>query len=297
MDKSMIPPLELKTIEEIKRISAKQAVHIKIQPEKTPKITDSKFGGVPYWDLCMEYPTRSDGTLLMLLAQINLDELNREGKNPGGKLPKSGMLQFFVDCMDDIIGMDDQNTFDDNGKLPQDGFRIVYHKNINEAVSEADVKALGIPLSTDEELENTPIWGEYGLDIELEEQYIGTADYQFQKYFHKAAESVGWTIDPEKGFYQNFSAASREYLDEELNNPGHWMLGYPYFIQCDPRSDFERNAYQKDYNFQLFQMDSDYGNDTDYILWGDCGVANFFINADDLAKEDFSDVLYSWDCC
>ena len=33
------------------------------------------------------------------------------------------------------------------------------------------------------------------------------------------------------------------------------------------------------------------------ILWGDCGVANFFISRTDLEKLDFSRVLYNWDCC
>ena len=84
---------EPKTIEEIKRISARQAINIRIEPEKKPQITDSKFGGIPYWDMKMEYPRAKDGSLLMLLAQINLDKLNSEGKNPGGKLPKCGMLQ------------------------------------------------------------------------------------------------------------------------------------------------------------------------------------------------------------
>ena len=35
----------------------------------------------------------------------------------------------------------------------------------------------------------------------------------------------------------------------------------------------------------------------DEIIWGDCGVANFFINQKDLENCDFSKVLYNWDCC
>ena len=31
-------------------------------------------------------------------------------------------------------------------------------------------------------------------------------------------------------------------------------------------------------------------------MWGDCGVGNFFINAEDLKRLDFSNVLYNWDC-
>ena len=33
-----------------------------------------------------------------------------------------------------------------------------------------------------------------------------------------------------------------------------------------------------------------------YIMWGDCGGCNFFINKDKLKNLDFSDVLYNWDC-
>ncbi|MBO7381562.1 MAG: DUF1963 domain-containing protein, partial [Neisseriaceae bacterium] len=39
------------------------------------------------------------------------------------------------------------------------------------------------------------------------------------------------------------------------------------------------------------QIDSKNG-----IMWGDAGVGNFFITADDLKKRDFSRVLYNWDC-
>ena len=52
----------------------------------------------------------------------------------------------------------------------------------------------------------------------------------------------------------------------------------------------------------LFQMDSEFltdgnGNQTGVeILWGDMGIANFFIRAEDLLRRDFSRVLYNWDC-
>ncbi len=34
----------------------------------------------------------------------------------------------------------------------------------------------------------------------------------------------------------------------------------------------------------------------DNIMRGDCGVANFFIHPQDLAKKDFSKVMYNWNC-
>ncbi|WP_155392911.1 DUF1963 domain-containing protein, partial [Clostridium sporogenes] len=33
------------------------------------------------------------------------------------------------------------------------------------------------------------------------------------------------------------------------------------------------------------------------LMFGDAGVANFFINEEDLKKLDFTKVLYNWDCC
>ncbi len=289
-----IPELERKTIQEIKRLSAREAVSIRIDPEKKPKITDSKFGGVPYWDMGMDYPKANDGKLLMLLAQINLDELNKEGNNPGDKLPGSGMLQFFI-AQDDVYGMDFDGATDSEGRLVQGNFRVVYHKTVNYAASREEIKSLGMPDCASEESEESPIWGEYGLAMEKKETYIGMDDYRFEEYFRRAAEAVGWEeSERSEGYYNCFSEEGRDALFDELEPSGHWMLGYPYFTQYDPR---EQNDGAKQYPVQLFQMDSDYGENGDFIMWGDAGVANFFISEEGLANEDFRDVLYSWDCC
>jgi uncharacterized protein YwqG len=32
-------------------------------------------------------------------------------------------------------------------------------------------------------------------------------------------------------------------------------------------------------------------------MWGDSGVAQFFMHEDDLRRRDFSKVRYNWDCC
>ena len=69
------------------------------------------------------------------------------------------------------------------------------------------------------------------------------------------------------------------------------MGGYPYFTQTDPR---EYSAAYAD-DVLLLQLDSDAENGVE-MLWGDVGVCNFFIHPQDLAKRDFSKVLYNWDC-
>ena len=32
-------------------------------------------------------------------------------------------------------------------------------------------------------------------------------------------------------------------------------------------------------------------------MWGDSGVANFFINKEDMKNKKFDNILYNWDCC
>jgi len=77
---------------------------------------------------------------------------------------------------------------------------------------------------------------------------------------------------------------------DELQEAALWTSqvgGYAAFTQEDPRAVDSPLVL-------LFQLNSD--DDAD-MMWGDCGIANFFIDPDELAKADFSRVLYNWDCC
>lgn len=60
----------------------------------------SKFGGIPYWPLGMDYPKTNDGEKLLLLAQLNFSELPHIQN-----YPQDGLLQFFV-ADDDLYGCD-----------------------------------------------------------------------------------------------------------------------------------------------------------------------------------------------
>ena len=82
----------------------------------------------------------------------------------------------------------------------------------------------------------------------------------------------------------------------EERGPYHQLGGYPYFTQTDPRWG---GAYP-DLDVLLFQLDSQLAEnrgEPDLVLWGDCGVGNFFISREALKKRDFSRVGYHWDCC
>ncbi|MFP3813195.1 DUF1963 domain-containing protein, partial [Bacillus sp. SIMBA_005] len=77
-------------------------------------------------------------------------------------------------------------------------------------------------------------------------------------------------------------------LYDVLSGAGHKIGGYPFFTQDDPRAYGDYN----DSTTLLLQIDSE----GDHILWGDCGVGNFFITEEELKNKDFSQVVYNWDC-
>ena len=83
-----------------------------------------------------------------------------------------------------------------------------------------------------------------------------------------------------------------EEINDEISGCGNKIGGYPYFAQSDPREYDGLDVYDT----LLLQIDSMDDYENGYIMWGDCGVCNFFINKDKLKNLDFSDVLYNWDC-
>ena len=142
MDNNEYLEIDAITAEKIaKRLKEKTMTKsIKINEEEVghTSILDSKFGRLPYWDESMEYPTDSNGNQLILLAQINF-ELTPIGDD---RFPDKGMLQFFIGT-DDLIGCD----FD--YLTAQNGFRVVYHENINYKLIGEDVRSQGIRANTD----------------------------------------------------------------------------------------------------------------------------------------------------
>ena len=91
---------------------------------------------------------------------------------------------------------------------------------------------------------------------------------------------------PEKP-WKELTSESYDGICALLRHDGSKMLGYPTFTQWDPRHENDG------FDTLLLQIDS---NMKQHIMWGDCGVANFFISSESLKRCDFSHVLYNWDC-
>ena len=288
------------TVEKLEKLLAE--VNAVYPPKPSVRLTpvrekctvfDSKLGGVPYFPKGMEYPTVREGELagkpLFLLAQLNFAQLPAVDG-----FPDKGILQFFAGCSDDdCYGID----FRDYQK--QNGFRVIYHRDVITDESKL-MSAEDMPKFDEVFL---PFNGEFHLKSNgIELSYANPEFYGFEKAAVNAYNKLfgtnvvsvyGSEYSGEIGIRTVDNALYDAIYEVDYNQIHSRIGGYPFFTQDDPRpcsEEYERC------DVLLFQLDSE-GDGEDEIMWGDCGVGNFFINADDLRNLDFSKVLYSWDCC
>jgi len=237
--------------------------HIKIKlQEKETMPWESKLGGDPYLEVGMEYPKASNGEYLRLLAQINFEEVPHLES-----FPQKGILQFYI-LADDVYGLALQD------QCIQDTFRVIYIPDVvkNKENLIKDFSFLG-------ELEEDwymPFSNEGKMEFSSEEYMpVSWEDYRFNEIY-------GSINLPEE--------VVDDYM-ENLSSDGCKIGGYPAFTQCDPRY-YDKNLER--FDTLLLQLDCE---DECDLMFGDAGVANFFINEEDLKKLDFTKVLYNWDCC
>ena len=260
------------TVNRIKELSALKAYRIRLDENAETNVFSSKLGGTPYWDMSLPYPEDNCGNKLSLLAQINLSEakLNDE------RLPDCGMLQFFI-LNDDSWGLE-------YGNEKKNSYRVVYHKSINYSFSP---DSLGeIPTMPDD---NSPIFKECLITFEQFTDSEGVSSAGFDKVFRRAVKDIT-KKSTRSSIYDYFS--DEENPGKGLISDGHKLFGYPFFTQDDPR---ESKEYSR-FDTLLLQLDSEYTAKKKVIMWGDGGIANFFINSEALKRLDFTDILYNWDC-
>ena len=275
-----------KILKEIKAETMTEFVKVSIDLERKPTIFESKFGGVPYIAKDEKVPVDSKGEQLRLLAQINFGDISEITPE---YFPKKGFIQFWV-LDEDLIGLD----FDEPTK--QDTFKVVYKEYVDKTVSKDDVLAK-FNDSEDDEESFFPVEGEFALKFEKKNAPMYSWSYVFGELFAKKFNAM--FPEEEKIDSQYDLDIEIEDIDgieefEGSDDSNHQIGGYPSFAQEDPRDGF---AEFEDYDTLLFQMDSDMNGDNTLVMWGDCGVGNFFINNEKLKKCDFSDILYNWDCC
>ncbi|MGY0216256.1 YwqG family protein [Endozoicomonadaceae bacterium StTr2] len=253
-----------KAAEIVKKLEPHKLPIVKIQPllRNADDIRSSKFGGKPYWPKGMDYPVNKEGKALYLLAQINFEEV------PALKdYPQNGILQFFIED-DDLYGMDFDRPVQDVIE-DQSGYRVVYHQDIIQTDSDLEQ---ALPEASQATI--LPLGREYAVSFKLEQELPAATDYRFEAI---AGDIFNFEEDVAEYIYENFSAV------------GSKLGGYANFTQEDPRAQGDEQW------LLLFQLDSEWENGIE-IMWGDMGVANFFIRQEDLEQQDFSRIWYNWDC-
>ena len=259
-------PEELKLYCEQIEKTLKPTVRVKAAKGKTTPF-ESKFGGNPYMPKGFEHPRDEKGNAMLLFAQINFEEVP-----PIEPMPQSGILQFFLSPTDDVYGLD----FDD--PTNQENFRVVYHAEVKRDETQLVTDFSYVP-EVDDEM--PPLCSEGRMSFELQYLPVSTGTYEFEQLLDIDLEQE--TGNPNETLWDVYADAAQ--------GEGHKVGGYPYFTQEDPRG---YNEEHQEYSILLFQADVD--SDIN-LMFGDSGIANFFIKEADLKKLNFSDVLYNWDCC
>ena len=296
MEKKKLSEENVRFNNEIKKIvldilekNKKPMIEISLSDEK-PNLFQSKFGGVPYLPKNVEVPKNKENQQLTLLAQINIEELPKNNIYP----MKEGILQFWI-LNDDVLGLDYDTHLGD-------GFKIIYYKDIDKSVTEEEVLEKYKPYKDEDSY--FPVEGEFSLSFKLTDGYCTASDDRFSKFFIEEIKN----FEKEKGeeykeifekyrknnlgynicydFYEIFEEDKN--LNDKLFGAGHKIGGYPDYTQNDIRDE--------DYEILLLQIDSE-GTEKNEIIWGDCGIANFFIREKDLKELNFDKVIYNWDCC
>ncbi len=238
-------------------------IAIKALPVESMKLEQSKFGHYPKIPAGFSYPVDNTGHYMYPLAQINFSDVP-----PLPGYPTSGLLQFYISIHDETYGLDF------TGSLGDKNFRVHYFEEEELKDYRTDFSFLQDIITSD----LSPVEKPHALTFSTAEEYFGMGDVHYEAGAGKIVMDI--------------AAKNSEIEDELLESlydgdmaNGHKIGGYAYFTQSDPRE-------ADDPSVLLLQIDTD-----NHIMWGDSGVANFFIHPDDLAKKDFSKVMYNWDCC
>ncbi len=242
------------------------------EKEKTT-VLDSKIGGAFYVPENMTAPVdENTGRPLFLLAQINFAECPHLED-----FPTEGLLQFFI-FNNDLYGL----NFDDQTK--QSSWRVRYIEKLPD-LENIPQSCIANPQWDKEDDSYFPINAEYRLYPTEMKQAISACDYRFDQALENYCSDI---LDGAES-YLDLPDETDEQLWDLLDGFICQIGGYPTFTQDDPRY---QDKYEHGYEVLLFQLDS-----FDDIMWGDSGVANFFISREALKAKDFSKVMYNWDCC
>lgn len=244
---------------------------------------ESKLGGEDFYrPLGFDYPRDSHEIPLRFLAQVNCAQMPALDN-----FPTLGLLQLFLRNAGDSYF-----SAEDDG---EQGYAVIYHEHVDMSLPQAP---LPDGIYSDEE-GDFPFARNFCMKMNFKQETasINGHDYRLDKLFQECWKEVtGKNLVYQTGYKTDELALDQlEWYDSEKTQ--HRIGGYPVRCQDDPREDNE-TLQEKD--VLLFQLGPDFTcnreDDMGNIMWGDCGVANFFISTKDLQDRRFDRVHFSWDC-
>ncbi|EAE7467545.1 DUF1963 domain-containing protein [Listeria monocytogenes] len=251
----------------------KERIELHFKDAGKLSLLQSKAGGRGYLPKEQGYPVTEEGKPLSLLTQINFSEMPQMEN-----YPEFGLLAFYVDYQDDLYGLNFENP------TSQEGFRVFFFDDLgSESLTAEEQDAFF------EDVAKTDFYpvvnGEFKIAGQVSDQILLQDSFDFENefgsnFYELADQIFAEDEDKSEALYQ---------IGKECSQIG----GYPFFTQEDPRMYTEIPHHDT----LLFQLASeDFDENRMAIMWGDCGVGNFFINKQDLINRDFSNIMYNWDC-
>lgn len=284
-----------KPLQTLLELSKRQVAKVNLTPSENTWQADkiSKIGGIGYFPMGETYPTNEQGEPLALLFQLNFAQLADEVdiSQLAYELPNQGILQIYViDKSEGDYGRSNhQIRFWKDDTLPMND------DELNKAINSIKDKM-----------------GMYLLPFSLKEQFLMTFEQmpqscstycrEFYPLYNQIDELKGKGVS---GYLEEYTGRSwggeydeyyELYRTLSYNGDGgyrnqNYILGYPKFAQGDLR-----DWYPEDWGdyISFLQIDTNYFDDTE-IMWGDCGIATFYIHPDDLKNQEFANIFYYWD--
>lgn len=264
------------------RIAESELPHVDVTAAIGPtRPWDSKLRGVPYYPSDMPWPTDVDGKPLVMLVQINFEEVPLlQG------YPTEGILQIYISAdylpEKQMWGMrnDDAHESDRDRLTDQSWFRAIYFSEISR---DAGSLICEVPQVEFDDDYGFPATDEARLTFASASSYVSPSDYRFRRFFGPGGYQF---------FYGTDSEMSNVLEHYERLLGGRYFArigGYSRVEQEDPRLQFPDEDW-----LLLFSLDSE-SNSKYAVGWGGGGVGNFYTRRDDLARRDFSRVMYYWD--
>lgn len=242
---------------------------------------DSKLRGVPYYPKDRPWPVDVEGNPLVMLVQLNFSQLPRlEG------YPTEGILQLYISAgyvpEKQMWGMRNDAAHDTERErlTDQSYFRAIYFPEVSRDAEDLITATPSVEIDDEYPF---PALDEARLTFSEGWSYVRPEDYRFRRVFGQDARQFFWNdpaMDSVRDAYETF-LGRRRYVAR--------IGGYSRVEQNDPRLEFPDEDWML-----LFSLDSE--GDGEYAVgWGGGGIGNFYIRSEDLARLDFTKVMYYWD--